>query len=298
MVLVVLLDTPVLPALAPKRTPPVPPPPKPPGGGPGPGGQGIAYRPWWHTRGHLSDYASCRPCDEEDAAGVVAKLVVREEDAARPVKPAQYRDDFINIANEVPELAAIFLPEDVQPELIPPGQSSSLPLQLHPGSLHRHLSSLYRRRTSAPHTAAPPGPVAVRANHSKTSIGFEMQRLWLDAAYGHLGGARGRTDVQRFTLDMRWSNAFMSSQPAEAEPSYFYLPTSLCEELQLDPLLCGPSKVPSDARSLGASSQQEVDAQLRSEQKPKAKISKGKLSTFRRKAGRKAAARAAVTSAS
>ena len=61
---------------------------------------GISYRPWWHTRGHLSDYASCRPCDEEDAASVVAKLINGDEDAARPVKPAQYRDEFINIANE------------------------------------------------------------------------------------------------------------------------------------------------------------------------------------------------------
>ena len=188
----------------------------------------FAHRPWWHTRGHLSDYATCRP-REDDAASSLQKIIVEEHDDTLVVKPSQYREEFINMVNQVPELAALFVPEDMQAEIIPAGQTSTLPLELHPGSLYRHLSSIYRHRISGCRAARDSAAVT----ETSVSIGYEMQRVWLDAMFSDLGGARGYTNVQRGLRNVQRYTALPGSHDDETEVSHFYLPDFLVADLQL-----------------------------------------------------------------
>jgi hypothetical protein len=162
--------------------------------------ESMRHRPWWHERGHLSDYATCRPRAEDMAAGgldVGALAAGGQQDAAtRPSQAGHFRDEFLNIANEVPELAAMFVPDAAQPELLE--WPHSLPLSLCPSSLQWYLSNVYRQRASSARRAArlPRLDAAAYSAGQSLSVGYELQRVWLDAMFGHLGGARGRIPVQ------------------------------------------------------------------------------------------------------
>lgn len=226
MLLLVLLHTPPLPALQARTPPRIHP-------------SGFSHRPWWHSRGALSDYATCRPRGEDDVALNLERLAAggKPQDAALggTVKPAHFREEFFNVAEEVPELAALFVHADVQPELLPPDRPSRLPLGLHAGSLYQRLGVLYRER-SAERSAA-------GAHAGDTSIGYEMQRVWLEDMFGDLGGPRGRSVVQRTMGDARNSTALPEHLPDtdDAEPSHFYLPAFLCQELEMEPHASGPA---------------------------------------------------------
>ena len=189
--------------------------------------QGLSHTPWWHARGHLSDYATCQPAAEDDAFASLASLTGEQQHSrARPVKVAQYREEFLNVASEVPELAAIFVPEDVRPELLPPGRPGRLPLGLHADSLHHRLNELYRQRTSWRGAES-----ALEDEGEPSSLGYQMMRIWLDEAYGDLGGARGRYVVQRGMSDPCRFAAPAGGLTEENEPAHFFLPDFLCLEL-------------------------------------------------------------------
>ena len=222
------------------------------------GGVALGHQPWWHTRGHLSDYAACRPRTEHTAGGldVGALAADGQQDAAAAARPAQaghFRDEFLNMAAEVPELTAMFVP-DAQPEGVAAAWPHNLPLSLDPTSLHSHLSNVYRQRAPARRTTG--GPCADVARHGPahatsvgyqmqpTSVGYQMQRVWLDAALSHLGGACGRIPVQlpvQRALRNVKQHACVPEGPealkgdgAGDEASRFYLPDSLCLELEVD----------------------------------------------------------------
>jgi len=203
---------------------------------------GLSHRPWWHSRGHLSDYATCRPRGEDDAALQLdlEKLAAAAEphDAARAPKPAHFREEFLNIAAEVPELACLFVSKDVQAELLPPDRPSKLPLGLHSGSLYQRLRVLHLERSAERSAAGAP--------ERGTSIGYEMQRVWLDDMFGDLGGPRGCRIVQRAMHDARHSTALPAPPPdlADAEPSHFYLPAFLCHEIEIGTHSSGPETEP------------------------------------------------------
>lgn len=200
--------------------------------------QTLTHTPWWHVRGHLSDYTTCQPGPEGDCCSDLAQLASgshQHQREARCVKGAQYRDEFLNVANEVPELAAMFLPDDMQAEMSGAGRPSRLPLALHAGSLYQRLSSLYREQMSGHSMEAASGEV-------DTSLGYKMMRIWLDEVYGELGGARGRHIVQRVMSDSG-RFAVPTGLAEECESSYFFLPDFLCAELHVDPNLQGPQEV-------------------------------------------------------
>lgn len=90
----------------------------------------------------------------------------------------------------------MFLPDAAKPEL--PEGPHRLPLSLCPASLYWYLSNEYRQRASAARRAAKlPSLDAAAYNAGQSlSVGYELQRVWLDAMFGHLGGARGRIPVQ------------------------------------------------------------------------------------------------------
>lgn len=160
--------------------------------------ESMRHRPWWHARGHLSDYATCRPREDVVAGGldVGALAAGGQQDNARPAQAGHFRDEFLNIANEVPELAAMFVPDAAQPEL--PEWPHRLPLSLCPASLHWYLSNVYRQRASSTRRAGrlPRMDASAYSAGQSLSVGYELQRVWLDAMFSHLGGTRGRIPVQ------------------------------------------------------------------------------------------------------
>ena len=205
--------------------------------GPTPGSV-LTHRPWWHTRGHLSDYHSCQPCAEDGEATLVLETLAVDgqhySDRAR--KPAQYRDEFLNIVNEVPELAAVFLPEDMQSKIMPPSRQGRASLGLHASSLLPYFRTLLRDRTPLHllwHRYVSGAGEEGLPEDALTSIGYQVQRKWLDVAYGDLGGARGCSRARRSIMDTDWPDPVLPEDPDE--PSHFFLPDALCEEIGLDP---------------------------------------------------------------
>jgi hypothetical protein len=245
--------------------------------------QTLSHTPWWHARGHLSDYTTCQPGPEDDIWADLALLASgsqqRENRAVKGAIP-RYRDEFLNVANEVPELAAVFLPEDVRAELLRPGRPSRLPLPLHAGSLHQRLSVLYWDQMAERSTEA----ASVELD---TTLGYRMMRIWLDEVYGDLGGARGRCIVQRGMGDSG-RFAVPTGLADEDEPSHFFLPDFLCQELRLDPHLQGPKvergeSKNNEARHVETTRAKEAD--IKANERPR----KGKPATSR-KARRKGSA--------
>ena len=209
-----------------------------------PWASGIKHTPWWHTHGPLSDYYMCEPRAgaEEEVVAYLGKLSAGEPKPsdARPLKPSQYRDEFLHIAAEVPELAALFLPEDEQADLLPPEVLRRLQ-DLR--TLRRDTWRLYWQRLHWQRFAAAPNSPA-RPQHAATRqpgpLGYDIRRAWTNTLYSDLGGARGCSAVQSAITDPRWSLPALSDA-GKNEDSHFFLPAFLWQELQEDDDAAGPS---------------------------------------------------------